>query len=303
MWFVSVLLLALVCASGAYAQPLPTQFPPGVIINRGALDAGGSPPPSYTGPGDIVSGALGWWGLRAYDAALATAGANAVLLCTASDALCTTIHVTSTGGLSASNITTSTCGSITTCTAKTLYDQSGNGLDETQTTIANRATFNPTGIGGTLPCLVSNANTIYTVSGFPNTVPPLSIVSGASSDLAGFEGVMSAASQEIQFRGSDVVEFSLGSLLDSTAVTANTMYRIIAYSDVSGNGTILVDGSSTTGSVGTFNSGTSITIMSNANYSSVSLVGNFVELGYWPTQLSSGNASSMDANLHSYWSF
>ena len=66
----------------AQGVPLPG-FPPGLFLGRGALDA---PTVSgYTGPGDIVSGATAWYGLRAYNAAYATGSNNAVNYRRASD--------------------------------------------------------------------------------------------------------------------------------------------------------------------------------------------------------------------------
>src|SRR4051812_24758284 len=56
----------------------------GIVRRRRVIQQGDAffsnvvPSASYVGPGDIVAGATGWWGLRAYTAA--SIGANAVRL-------------------------------------------------------------------------------------------------------------------------------------------------------------------------------------------------------------------------------
>lgn len=114
----------------AHAQMLQT------IVNFG--------PPrvlSYIGPGDKFSGAAGWWGFRAYNAAYAAAGGNAIILCTPADAACETETVGANGKLVLGTVG-ATCNNVSTiCTIKELFDQSGNSANCTQATIASRPTF------------------------------------------------------------------------------------------------------------------------------------------------------------------
>ncbi len=100
-------------------------------LERGAAEAQlgfvMGPGTSYTGPGDLWSGAAGWWGLRAYNRATALAGANACQVKRNSDNAVLDIRVLATGGLdrvSLAAFLVSTTGTITR-----LYDQSGNGHD------------------------------------------------------------------------------------------------------------------------------------------------------------------------------
>ena len=62
--------------------------------------------PSYTGPGDIASTSFtAWWGLRAYDAAAASATVDAVdVNCNSTPGTAYTIHVTSAGNLNTATI-------------------------------------------------------------------------------------------------------------------------------------------------------------------------------------------------------
>lgn len=61
---------------------------------------GSAPPPTYTGPGDVVSGASAWFGLRAYSAAVAATGTQkAVKIRRSSDDTEQDILITTAGDL------------------------------------------------------------------------------------------------------------------------------------------------------------------------------------------------------------
>ena len=83
-------------ASAVLAQSVPLPgFPPGVFDNRAALAPAGV---SYTGPGNVVSGASAWWGLRAYNAA--DLGNNLINVCNPGDGACVNmVSSASTGAL------------------------------------------------------------------------------------------------------------------------------------------------------------------------------------------------------------
>jgi len=67
-------------------------------------------PNGYRGPGDIVSGATAWYGLRAYSAAYAASLGKAINLRRASDSVACDVLVASTGRL---GLTSATCNSST----------------------------------------------------------------------------------------------------------------------------------------------------------------------------------------------
>jgi hypothetical protein len=105
------------------------------------LGAGGGL--TYTGPGDIVSGATAWYGLRAYNAAYATGSNNAVNVRRASDNTTQNIVILSNGQLDIATATTfagvdqtatcSTSGSSTTlsCTGASATPNSSEPLTGT----------------------------------------------------------------------------------------------------------------------------------------------------------------------------
>lgn len=105
---------------------------------------------SYVGPGDIITS--GWVTYpcltRAFSAA--TAGTSCVSIERASDLTTTTINTLSNGNLDVA--TASTFCASTTCSLKTAFDKSGNGINWTSSaTLANDPIlmFN---CNGTLPC-------------------------------------------------------------------------------------------------------------------------------------------------------
>src|SRR6516162_6226900 len=104
------------------------------ILMTQALASGGAPA-GYVGPGDVVSGATAWWGLRAYSSA--TTGGNLVdvfgnttstafTFVSKSDG---TIEL-SAGGAAAFIAGNSGSGNMV---ATKMYDQTGNGHDMTAT--------------------------------------------------------------------------------------------------------------------------------------------------------------------------
>jgi hypothetical protein len=113
--------------------------------NRAALDAAPSGG-AYTGPGDLagLSGAYAWWGLRAYNNAVAAAHGNVVRVCNSSGTGAIDITANSDGTITPPGATA--CGGSACTLVTTLYDQTGNGRHLTQATTASMPTFNGTGV-------------------------------------------------------------------------------------------------------------------------------------------------------------
>src|SRR3954462_605040 len=81
----------------------------------------------YTGPGDVVSGAFAWFGLRGYTAAYSTGSNPAVDLVDQAGANPITINILSNGRLDVASINSwVTANSVSTIKVAKLYDQSGN---------------------------------------------------------------------------------------------------------------------------------------------------------------------------------
>lgn len=120
------------------------------------LIGGGGPAAGYVGPGDVVTGATAWYGLRGYNAAVSTPGTtNAVKLRRASDNTTSNIVILASGDLDTA--TAATFCNATSCFVDTLYDQTGGGRDVVQATAANQPAFVFNCIGA-LPCFEENAS-------------------------------------------------------------------------------------------------------------------------------------------------
>ena len=107
-------LLWLILAGSASAQIMPPGFPPGVFLNRGPLDY--SAAPSYTGPGDTISGASVFHSCAiAYNAAYAAGLNKACNMRRQSDNTTQDINFLATGYINAASAA-SFAGTDATCT-------------------------------------------------------------------------------------------------------------------------------------------------------------------------------------------
>jgi hypothetical protein len=157
------LFLALL-ASPCWAQP--SQMP--------LLGVGGAATSTYTGPGDIVTGATAWYGLRAYNAAYATGSNNAINVRRASDNSSENIVILSTGKLDIATAN-SFAGTDATCT----------GTISTTTLSCTGASSTPhvgstvTGAGVTQPCYIT------AVGSFTSGTGTVTVAGGSGSSPCG----------------------------------------------------------------------------------------------------------------------
>lgn len=265
---------------------------------------------SYTGPGDVRTSAMAFWAFRAYSAAQAAALVKSVQLCTASDALCTDIRVTSAGGLNASDITASGCGSINTCTIKILYDQSGANncagpCDLSQTIIASRLTFTNNAIGS-LPCMAdAGAGSLVNTTNFAGTLTQPFTVSMVAERTAAFTSFNAAfgsgtgARHGFSNSANTILNFE-GSI--ATASASDSVFHAVQNTANGASSVIYVDGSSSTVSSGSNTLTTSLGVGIAPGTSNV-LNGNVCEVGLWTGAFSGGDNASMNSNQHTYWGF
>lgn len=260
------------------------------------LMAGSGAAAAYAGPGDIVSGAQAWWGLRAYT--LASIGANCVRLVRASDSAEQDFVTVAGGGVDVASITTflaATTGKIVT-----LYDQSGNGMDATQGTDASRPTFTLGGLGS-LPIVTSSSK--FLTSGFfaaaasqPNWVS--AVVQTTSASNQGYFGDDSGINQ-VGFSASNTAIVYAGASLTATAATSAWHAIQSVMNGVSSDN--YVDGVAGAGNAGTQAMNTPLHLGKDgfANL----FIGFYTEVGLWNIAPSGGQKSSMNANQHAYWGF
>lgn len=259
------------------------------------------PEPPYVGPGDVVSSATRWWGLRAYT--LASVGANAVRLRRDSDNAEQDFATIAGGGLDTSAIS-SFKGAANLFIVK-LYDQSGNGVDFIQTTAASQLSFalsvlsaKPVGRKD-----VDNTN-LVTASAFGTLAQPFtfSYVTRRTSNIL-FRAVLADSVDGSPQMGwadvSDTMRFYAGaSNQDVSGVTDNMWHAVQAVfngssSDLNINGTV---NTKNPGTDGFASSGLMIDHIGN-------LRAEFVEFGLWASAFTSIQSANMSANQHAYWGF
>ena len=274
----------------------------GGVGGQGILVITYSPGSSYSGPGDIVSSATAWWGLRAYS--LAKAGTKAAQICRTSDSACIDVYTLANGNFDTGYASAFCSG--TTCRVAILYDQTGNGHDAVDSTGSQQPvlTFNCI---GSLPCMTfnsANSTLLYNNDGF--TVPQPYTMSSVAERTANFTtevpllqdgtnvyGIYfdSVANSWLMYGGGTPLEMSAS---DSAFHTIEAVFNGASsegYLDGSGTGTSQVGSSFGTGglSIG----GTWPTY----------LKGIIIEEGIWGSGFNATQAGNMNTNQHSYWGF
>lgn len=291
-WLVSAALLlsAASAAAAGIPQLMGVGAPPGINA-------------SYTGPGDIVSGASAWYGLRAYSAAVAATGTQkAVNIRRASDNATSNIVILTTGALDVATATTF-C-TATTCFVTKWYDQSGNTNDAAQATAGNQPQLLLGSTIGTRPALFFNASH-WLLSGSLVVAVPYSV-----SVVAERTGVFTTAQKIVSVGGNQyAVEFSATA---NNAVIAPSIVNVAATDSIAhalqsvfGSGTnasvLNVDGTEATS---TITAQTTASLGIGANFSGNAgnpITGYIGEAGFWPAGFTAGNRSGLRLNQKSYW--
>ncbi len=264
----------------------------------------------YSGPGDIVSGATAWWGLRAYNAAYATGLNKLANVCTPLDVTCADVNSDANGNFDIGSVGALTCNNgASICTVKILYDQSGNTNDLTQATIANRATLIVAGASNGcpsdgFPCMAFTTSQGY--SRTPGTqAQPYSMIAVAirTSAFTSFGSILSFNNGFIGlYFNSDANQFAFfaTSILIKTA--SDSVWHSLLGIGNGASGKVAVDGSITTGNAGN-SSITATTSTLGDDTIGDPLMGKMTESGYWPLAITTQNITDLNTNIHSYWNF
>lgn len=252
----------------------------------------------YIGPGDVISGASAWWGLRAYSRAVI--GNNAVRLRRSSDNAEQDFQTISGGGLNAAAITAFAGGS--NLTVRTLYDQTGNGNDAT--TAGGTATFNVSDLNS-LPTFTasSGAGTEFNAAGPTIANQPFTVSAVFIDDSGGgaFPLLFRSATATtvdifVELSGVPTLRMADVATLDA-AISASVWYALQAVFNNTSS-TAYINGVATNGSVGGTD-GVSPTLRLWWN----GLNARATEMGIWSSAFSPGQQSSVNGNQRSYWGF
>lgn len=264
-----------------------------------------TPPVTYTGPGDIVSGASFWFGLRAYNAAYATGSNKSANIRRASDNTTQDINILSSGNFDTS--TASTFCNATSCFITKLYDQTGNARNVSQATAADQPQLSFSCIGS-LPCAVFPGSGVAlggvncpVVTGVSDSA--VSIRTSAFTSQGNIISCHAANNVLLAWwtTSGTITNFGGGTQIIATA--SNSVWHTIqaVYTSTTNAGVVNVDGTETTGTPGGGPSGSGLSIGNDALGGSVYLNGDLTEVGRWPLLFTSGNRSSLCHNQHVYW--
>jgi hypothetical protein len=281
------------CPSDAIAQPAPAG-PAGLVkLQRGPW-AGST---SYIGPGDIVSGATAWYGLRAYNAAALSGTQKAINIRRASDQATADILVLPNGKLDVATATTflaATTGYVTTW-----YDQSGNGNHAVQATPANQPQLMLTGGSNNLPHIAFDGGGTRQLTVTVGSAPAQPYSTSAIGIRTGY-----FTGQNIYLLGSYTSigwEALAGTALDyagsslDVPVTDQAWHSLISVNN-GASSAVVVDGAATSGNAGSHQfSATAVSIGSNG------FAFRLAELAIWPVGFSAPQYAALHANQSAYW--
>jgi hypothetical protein len=269
----------------------------------------------YVGPGDIVSGATAWWGLRAYS--LATAGTKAINIRASGDNATTDINTLANGNLDVATVSSflTTHGGSAFIAKK--YDQTGNGNDQAQATAANQPALILSAIGS-LPMMQTTAANSMSMSSssFTVTDSPLTISTVINfTNLGAQQSFVDRSGTPIQVGASragaaDTVFMYAGGLVPTATVTGGAFHALQWRFDNAGaTSSVYVDGTNTAMALGNAQ-GASVSqvdigayVPSASQYTSAY----YGEVGIWSgtafTTAGGGQCSQMNSNQRNYWGF
>lgn len=266
----------------------------------GAVAGGGG---GYTGPGDVKSGALLAYLLRAYNSA--TRGTKLIVACDASDVHCVDVlSDASTGNLTIPSSNPNCTGS--TCSIKTFYDKGSLGIDLTQSTINRRYTLIANCIGS-LPCArypgTFNAGYFGGTGVTQNSPYTVSYVAQRTAAFTTRGLVLAEDISNLFFAGfknatSTVEAFSVSS---QTAAATDSAWHSVQNVFNGASSTINVDGTGTSVSVTANNlSGANIDLFNNSAVAA-QLQGDATEVLFYGVAFSSSDDTAVCHNQYTYW--
>jgi hypothetical protein len=259
--------------------------------------------PAYTGPGDVVSGVLAWWGLRAYSAAKAAALTPLIDIVKASDGSAPmTINSLSNGNLDVATI----AGLGYAVKVSKIYDQVGtNHLEQATLAIMPDLTLN---LVGSLPGMTFAISTIQTLTkvGFLNQAQPVSLSWVARRTGIDFTNGMVVTSNTDAnifggyFNDTSSMMAAAGNFVTAGTTVNNSLNAVhIIFNGASSE--FVANGAAGT----TVDSGLTGLNASNAiNIGNITTNGNsgdICEVGWWSGAFSAGDKTALADNEMDYW--
>lgn len=268
---------------------------------------------AYTGPGDIIPGAVFWTGLRGYNAAYSTGANPAVDIVDQAGNNPVTINILADGTLDIATINAWVAAhSVTAILISKLYDQSGNGNHFVQATNADRPTLKLGSIGtNNRPSIQRPGNALINVLSvqtiaqaqpyFVSTVCRCDTANSAWADVLSDNG--GGGYLQLGFSNNlDNVFIYVGATAPVAAAVHGAPHAIMFTLDNPGSTTELyVDGTGTSGNL-TVNQGImpaqTLAIPGSANAGENPSIG---EIGMWAGTATPAQKSNMNTNQRTTW--
>jgi hypothetical protein len=297
-------------------MPGPAGFPPGVFLNRGALDAAASAGCTVTCPGDLGFGAVtAWVGFRCWQ--YAYSGNVADIWDSATGSATETLITCSNGNLVATSPTAIATTCAVACSVKTLYDQTaGNNCTSAtcnvteQGAVANWPIFKyqsaSCGTNSGLSCM--QCPTTPTVTPLQSATALTSTAQTFYMSIVFYDSTSSiqdyatnGASQAIQHGNPANTARITDNATNSATVTAtDSVWHALQGTFAGASSVIDLDGTVTTGlTVGTSAASGKFTLCSSTSAGSP-MVGYIAEYGMWPSTSTFSN-STMTTNQQSFY--
>ncbi len=272
-------------------------------------------PAGYTGPGDVVSSAREWYGLRCYNSAYTGSIADIFAPLDASHTLLTC----STGGVINETVQALATTCAVSCTVKTLFNQAGttncsaSSCDLAQATIANRPAYTSNCLGS-LPCMTfarASSQSMKSAAAPSSQSQPYSFSSVANYTGADgtFSIILAYGGGSLQI-GNDfgainrayVLDHSGGNVLFGTA-SDNVAHPLqFVVNGASPNSITTVDATDTTGTLDTDATESANTVVIGGDNGGNHLYeGKIFEVGFWGAGFTGTQRTNMCHNQFTYW--
>lgn len=291
----------------AYLMIGAGSFAPYQLFGAGSGGGGGG---TFTGPGDIVSGASSYIGGQAYNAAYANSGGKFANVCLSGDSTCADLSFGSDGNVIDSTVGGSKCSAVT-CTIKRIYDQSGanacSGVcDQIQATEANRAKVTFTSghayidcPGGA--CFYQTGSALASSIAQPYTESIVLNYTNIGTQQAVFYSAPNAESF-VNRTGGATIGFFTGGGVPTASMTAAALHAVQMIIN-SSSSDFYIDGSSNVVDVGNTNA-FSAAFMELMSVGGTQLYkGSVGSVGVWSGGFNATQKSNMNSNQHSFWGF
>lgn len=261
--------------------------------------------PSYVGPGDVISGASAFWGLRAYSAA--TAGSNAADVRCVTAAKTVTIKTLTSGNFDVASLTAA-CPADTYFLSK-LYNQTNPGTaDMVQATTASQPGLALNCLNTSLPCTTFSGSQGMAAALASIPSPYSYVAVGERTGSTTSFGVIldtfldggSSGTSFLYANSANHVRFSVGNGASFIATANDNAWHAYAATLSGTTGTIVVDNTATTGTVSNAAT-TNNAFIGTRNDGAVGVPSRGAEFAIYPSALNSTQYGNLCHNQYLYW--